>query len=141
MFVARGDVFTAPIEHGLTRNLTQSSGAHDRGAAWSPDGKQIAFISDRSGEDEIYLVEQDGRGEQGEQDKPRKLTEGLKSMLFNLRWSPDGRRLAFSDKYGKLHVLTVVNKRILEAADERHGLLHDFAWSPCGQHLAIVLSE
>jgi tricorn protease len=144
LFTARGDVFTAPIEHGVTRNLTNSSDAHDRAAVWSPDGRQIAFISDRSGEDEIYLVEQDGLDEEGGpglRGEPRQLTDGLKSMLFSLRWSPDGKRLAFSDKYGKLHVLTIAGKKLVEAADEKHGLLRDFAWSPCGQHLAIVLSE
>ena len=46
LFVARGEVFSAPIEKGRTRNLTRSSGAHDRVAAWSPDGAQIAYISD-----------------------------------------------------------------------------------------------
>ena len=38
LFVARGEVFSAPVEKGRTRNLTRSSGAHDRIAAWSPDG-------------------------------------------------------------------------------------------------------
>ena len=46
LFVGRGDLFTAPIEKGPTRNLTRSSGAHDRAAQWSPDGRKIAFISD-----------------------------------------------------------------------------------------------
>jgi len=63
LFMARGDVFTAPIEKGPTRNLTGTSGAHDKWARWSPDGKKISFISDRSGEEEIYLVNQDGSGE------------------------------------------------------------------------------
>ena len=56
LFVARGDVFTAPIENGPTRNLTRSSDAHDKWARWSPDGSRIAFVSDRDGEDEIYVV-------------------------------------------------------------------------------------
>jgi len=51
VFVARGDVFTVPVERGDTRNLTRSSGAFDRYAAWSPDGKWVAFVSDLSGED------------------------------------------------------------------------------------------
>ena len=45
LIVARGDVFTVPIEKGATRNLTNSSNAHERFAVWSPDGATIAFIS------------------------------------------------------------------------------------------------
>ena len=60
LFVARGDVFTAPIEKGATRNLTNSSNAHERFAQWSPDGSKIAFISDMDGEDELYVIKQDG---------------------------------------------------------------------------------
>ena len=51
---ARGDVFSIPVEHGISRNLTQSSFAHDREAAWSSDGRRLAYVSDRSGEEEIY---------------------------------------------------------------------------------------
>src|SRR6266550_3131927 len=60
LFSARGDIFTAPIEKGPTRNLTHSSGAHDKWPTWSPDGSQIAFISDASGEEELYVAPQDG---------------------------------------------------------------------------------
>ena len=62
LFVARGDVFNAPIEKGVTRNLTRSSGAHDKWARWSPDGRKVAFISDRSGEEEIYVIDALGKG-------------------------------------------------------------------------------
>jgi tricorn protease len=58
--VARGDIFSVPVEHGVTRNLTQSSNAHDREVAWSSDGKRLAYISDRSGEEELYVQAQDG---------------------------------------------------------------------------------
>lgn len=135
LFVARGDLFSVPVEKGVSRNLTHSSNAHDKGAVWMPDGRQIAFISDRSGEDQVYLIAQDGSGE------PQQLTEQFQSMLFSLRASPDGKRLAFSDKYGKLHVLTIADKRVQEIADDRQGLLRDFQWSPCGQHLALVLVD
>jgi len=57
---ARGEVFNLPVEHGITRNLTQSSSAHEREAAWSTDGRRLAYVSDRSGEEEIYIRAQDG---------------------------------------------------------------------------------
>ncbi len=62
LFVARGDVFTVPAQSGATRDLTNTSGAHERSAVWSPDGKSIAYLSDATGEDEIYVAPQDGSG-------------------------------------------------------------------------------
>ncbi|HJZ68339.1 MAG TPA: peptidase S41, partial [Blastocatellia bacterium] len=70
LFGARGDIFTAPIEKGQTRNLTHSSGAHDKWPRWSPDGSRIAFISDQTGEEEVWVVAQDGSS------APEQLTTG-----------------------------------------------------------------
>lgn len=135
LFVAQGDVFTAPIEKGPTRNLTDSSGAHDKWARWSPDGSKIAFVSDRDGEDEIYLINQDGSGE------PEQLTDGGHAMRYAPEWAPDGQRLAFSDKDGKLYVLTVKDRKLIQIADERRGQVRDYTWSPHGGYLAFSLSD
>ena len=135
LFVARGDVFTAPIEHGVTRNLTRSSGVHDKWARWSPDGSQIAFISDATGEEEIYLIAQDGSGE------PEQLTEDGRVMRYAPRWSPDGKRLAFSDKNGKVYVLEIESRQITEIADDANDQVNDYTWSPRGGHLAFSLTE
>jgi len=62
VFEARGDVFTVPAEHGVVRNLTRSSGVAERSPAWSPDGKTLAYFSDRSGEYEVTLRPADGSG-------------------------------------------------------------------------------
>ena len=134
LFVARGDVFTVPIENGPTRNLTNSSSAHDRWARWSPDGTRIAFISDRSGEDQVWVTDQDGTGE------PRQLTDGLKAMLYAPAWSPDGRRIAFTDKDGKVYVLTVADRTLRQVARDTRGQVGDCAWSPDGGFLAFSLS-
>ncbi|MEM7584234.1 MAG: S41 family peptidase [Acidobacteriota bacterium] len=135
LFVARGDIFTAPIEKGPTRNLTQSSDAHDKWARWSPDGSQIAFVSDMTGEEEIYLIAQDGSGE------PEQLTSGGSAMRYAPEWAPDGKRLAFSDKDGKVYVLEIASKELTEIVDEHYGMVRDYTWSPNGGHLAFNLGE
>ena len=135
LFSARGDVFTAPVEKGPTRNLTASSGAHDKAAVWSPDGSKIAFISDLSGEEELYVAAQDGSG------KPERLTNGGQAMRYPPLWSPDGRRLAFSDKDGKLFVYSFDDKKVVEVVDAAHGQIRDYTWSPSGRFLAFSQAE
>jgi tricorn protease len=135
LFVARGDIFTAPIEKGPTRNLTSTSSAHEKWARWSPDGLKIAYISDATGEEEVYLISQDGSG------APEQLTQGGKAMRYAPLWSPDGKRLAFSDKDGKLYILTIEDKSVQEIAAESRGQIRDYAWSPDGRYVAFSMSE
>jgi tricorn protease len=135
VIVARGDIFTVPIEKGPTRNLTNSSNAHDKLGRWSPDGRKLAFISDRSGEEEVWLVNQDGSG------KPEQLTSGHAAMLYAPEWAPDGKRIAFSDKDGKLYVFSLADKKEVIVADETRGQLFDYTWSNDGGHLAFSLSN
>ncbi|MGA2809869.1 MAG: S41 family peptidase [Candidatus Acidiferrum sp.] len=135
LFVARGDVFTAPIEKGAVRNLTNSSGAHDKFAQWSPDGAKIAFISDMDGEDELYLSNQDGTG------KAEELTHGFHAMLNEPVWAGDGKRMAFSDKDGKLYVITLDDKKVTQIAQEPHGRMREYRWSADGGQLAYTLGN
>jgi tricorn protease len=135
VFAARGDIFTAPIEKGPTRNLTHSSKAHDKWPAWSPDGKRIAFISDMSGEEELYLVAQDASG------GVEQLTSDGDQMRYHPLWSPDGERIAFSDKSGRIFVLDVAKKKSVQVADDKSGGVTDYSWSPGGGHLAFSLAD
>ncbi|HEX9942487.1 MAG TPA: S41 family peptidase [Thermoanaerobaculia bacterium] len=135
VFVARGDVFNVPIEKGVTRNLTRTSGAHEKWARWSPDGRKIAFLSDRTGEEELYVIDALGTG------KPEQLTSGGKAMRYAPEWSPDGKRLAFSDKDRRLYVLTLADKKLVEVARDARRFIRDYTWSPCGGHLAFTLQD
>ncbi len=136
LFVARGDIFTAPIESGPTRNLTRSSTAHDKHARWSPDGRWIAFVSDMHEEEQLYIVPQAGGVVQ-------RLTEFTPEtgMLFAPQWSPDSKHLAITDKNGKLYVVAVDGKTQIEVADEEYGLINDQSWSPDSRWLAFSLNE
>lgn len=135
LFSARGDIFSAPIEHGPTRNLTRTSGAHDRLPRWSPDGTSILFVSDQSGEEELWLVAADGL------EPATQLTTGAGGRIWNPQWSPDGKRVAFSEQSGVLKVLELANKRTIEVDDEPFGRLTDYEWSPCGTWLAYSRNE
>ena len=85
-FEARGDIFTVPAEHGVVRNLTRSSGVAERSPAWSPDGKTIAYFSDRSGEYELTVRPADGSGEE----------QALTKLGPGFRYRPSGRQTARS---------------------------------------------
>ncbi len=125
---ARGDVFTLPIEHGVTRNLTQRGDAHDREAAWSPDGRHVAFISDRSGEEQVYVVAQEGGD-------ARALTRDLTARLYRPVWSPDSKQIAFYDHTGKVHVVDLEGKRT-EVTDSPFEAIGNYTWSPDSAWLA-----
>jgi tricorn protease len=130
---ARGDIFSAPVEKGGTRNITHSSDAHDKFPRWSPDGRQIAFISDRTGEEEVWIAAQDGLT------PPQQLTSGGSAMRYSPEWSGDGKRIAFSDKDGKLYVLTIAGKTLKQIADSPRGQIQDYGWSPKGNFLAFSI--
>ncbi len=139
LITARGEVFTVPKEDGPTRNLTEDSGSRDKDAAWSPDGKHVAYLSDRSGEYEIYIVDQKGEGEAA------RLTEHKDGYRHTLRWSPDGKRIAFADQTLSCYYLDVETKKITkvdraeyENIDVSLDLkpINDFAWSPDSRYIA-----
>ncbi len=89
---ARGEVFSLPAADGPVVNLTNSSGVAERFPAWSPDGKTIAYWSDRSGEYELTLRNADGSGTE------EKVTSFGPGFRYRPWWSPDSRKLAFVDQ-------------------------------------------
>jgi len=98
---ARGEIFTIPAEKGDTRNITNSSGSAERDPAWSPDGKFISYFSDRSGEYRLYVVAQDGLT------PPREIALQKPTHYYTASWSPDSKKLMFTDTNVKVWVLDV----------------------------------
>ncbi|MFT4568276.1 MAG: tricorn protease [Saprospiraceae bacterium] len=98
---SRGELFDVPVKEGVTLNMTKSSGAWDRNPSWSPDGHNIAFWSDRSGENEIYLQEYDGKKEL------RKLTNHNIGYGYRLYWSPDNKYLTYIDYKNNINLIDV----------------------------------
>ena len=101
VFEARGDIFTVPGEKGDVRNLTNSTGVHDRDPAWSPDGKRIAWFSDKGGEYQLMIGEQTGLEE------PKAIKLPNAGFYYDPVWSPDSKKLAFTDKHLTLWHLNV----------------------------------
>lgn len=130
VFEARGELFNVPVKEGYFFNMTRSSGAFDQNPAWSPDGKHIAYWSDRSGEYEIWLQKSDGS------EAPEQLTNRKGGFGYTLFWSPNSKKLAYIDEKNDISVLDTESKKVTVAGNTRwnmgHGERFDFsiAWSP-----------
>ncbi|MFG0300427.1 MAG: S41 family peptidase [Phycisphaerales bacterium JB047] len=98
---ARGDIWTAPVENGAPRQLTNSSGAADRLPSWSPDGRWVSYFSDADGEYELYITQSDGKGE------TRQLTDGNQTYFMGSSWSPDSKTIYAVDKAGNMYLVDV----------------------------------
>ncbi|MCP5046706.1 MAG: protease [bacterium] len=135
LFGARGEVFTVPGKYGNTLNLTRTSGVHERNSRWSPDGKRIAFVSDQSGEDEIYITSPDGKS------KPLRLTTGGDSYKFELRWSRDSKKILWSDRKFRLRTVDIDTKAVTEVARSDVSGIRSFDWSPDSRWIAYAKTE
>ncbi|HEX5604731.1 MAG TPA: PDZ domain-containing protein, partial [Pyrinomonadaceae bacterium] len=102
-FEARGEIFTVPSEKGDFRNLTQSSGAHDRSPVWAPDGSQVAWLSDASGEYQLMIGDPQGVT------PARAIALPVNAFFDRLTWSPDGAHILLEDNHESLWTIEVTN--------------------------------
>jgi tricorn protease len=130
VFEARGDVITAPAEYGAVMNLTRSSGVADRFPRWSPDGKSIAYWSDRSAEYELTVRAADGSGDE------RAITKLGAGFRYAPHWSPDGKMVAFADQAMRVRIADVASGAVTDVDQCPQWLGHGqlqawrFVWSP-----------
>jgi len=101
VFDYRGDIITLPADKGDARNLSLTTGAHEKFPAWSPDGKSIAYFSDESGEYELFINSQDGKGD------PKTFSLTGTGFYSDIQWSPDSKKICYVDNGRNLYLLDI----------------------------------
>jgi tricorn protease len=138
----RGEIVTVPAEKGEPRALTETPGAHEREPVWSPDGRHIAYFSDEApGADALreyalHVAPQGGKGE------VKRFPLGGSGFYEDPRWSPDSKKISFTDNSWSLYWIDVESGEVTKVASEGlYGplklLYHD--WSPDSRWLAYTL--
>ena len=137
-FDFRGEIVTVPGEKGDVRNLTNTPGAHERYPAWSPDGRSIAWFSDVSGEYQLYIGSQDGKGE------PRAIKVEGAGFYRSPVWSPDSQKIAYFDNSLSVYWLDVksgASKKIASQPIYSPVIITSYAWSPDSKWLAYAMDN
>jgi tricorn protease len=138
---ARGDVFVVPTGKTPAANLSNSPGTREMYPAPSPDGKWVAFFSDKSGDYQLYLQKTEG----GEWTP---LTTGLDRWVYHLVWSPDGKKILFGNKDFSIFVVDVATQKLTQVDssnqmknDEFYWEISDYAWAPDSRWIAYSLVQ
>ncbi len=131
LVTARGEVFSVPAKDGPVRNLTRTPNIREIDATWSPDGKQFAYLSDASGEYEIW-VRPVGGGD------ARRVTEDGAIWRFPPVWSPDSDKLVFGDKSQRLNVVDVASGRVSVIDSSNHNDIGEYSWAPDSRFVTYV---
>jgi len=137
---SRGRLVSVPATEGDWRLIADDPSSRSRYPVWSPDGKQIAFVSDRSGEEQVWVTPSDGTGE------PKQLTKDHKGPLSPLVWSPDGKYIATGDR--EMRVILVDAKTgettLVDQADRGgtyHANIDSYRFSPDGKWVTYAKPE
>jgi tricorn protease len=133
VFEARGEIFSVPTEKGDYRNLTQSSGAHDRNPAWSPDGAQVAWLSDATGEYQLMVGDPLGVA-------PARAIPLPSTAFFSaLAWSPDGAQMLLQDNHRNLWLIELASGKAAKIDTDNYPdpiRSFDAVWAPDSKWVA-----
>ena len=139
VFEFRGEIVTVPAEKGDFRNITNTPGANERGPVWSPDGKSVAYISDESGEYELHVRSQDGKGE------ARRYKLNGAGFYESLVWSPDSQKISFADNSMSLFWIDLKTGAVKKIGQEYYygpfrARTTATVWSPDSRWIAYTLN-
>ncbi len=132
---AMGELFSVPAEEGVTYNFSNTPGAREKFATWSPDGKTILFLSDRSGEEQFYIIPADLSAE------PTQVTSENLRMKNPPVWSPDSKKFVYTDADAALWVVDVEGKSEVRVALDPYAEFGPVSWSPDSKWLAYAKGE
>lgn len=132
IFDARGDIFTVPAKDGEIVNLTNTQGIRETGAGWSPNGKYISYVSDETGEYEIYLLENKAGA------KARQLTSGSSAWIYDLVWAPNSKYIVFSDRTLKLKYIDVTSGIVKDVDAATENEIRGYTFSPNSRWITYI---
>jgi tricorn protease len=127
-FSIHGEIFTAPTDEGDLRQITDGP-ARDKNPIYSPDGKWVAYVSDASGREELYITASDGSAQ------PQKITD-FDTLKFSYAWSPNSKEIAFTSSDNRLRRYVLETKQTAELASSKFGTINQPSWSPDGKWIA-----
>jgi tricorn protease len=111
VFDYRGDIITVPAKKGDPKNITNTTGVHEKFPEWSPDGKSIAYFSDASGEYAMH-IQNNSNGD------TKKITLNGSGFYANIHWSPDSKKLSFVDNGRSLYFLDIATNKMSKIASD-----------------------
>lgn len=130
---ARGEVFDLPVAKGVTRNITRTPGSHERGAQWSPEGTIIVYLSDQSGETELWSYNpSNGQNQQ--------LTKNNDTYIRSFTWSPDGKSIVYTDRKNRVNILDLATKKVTMVIQDPKGEPRSVSFSPDSKWLTYTRS-
>ncbi|MBB2146367.1 peptidase S41 [Pedobacter sp. LMG 31464] len=139
LFESRGEIFTVPKEKGDARNISNSPGSYEKYPAWSPDGKYISYLSDKNGKYQLVLQNQVTKGE------PEYIDLGSTYFYFQPTWSPDSKKLFYSDSHLNLFYIDIDSRKPILVKQDKLGShtnrtynMLQPTWSPDSKWISYV---
>ncbi len=134
LVVTRGELISVAVKDGVSLPITRGSGARERAASFSGDGRGIVYVSDANGEEDLRAIDAWGRGQ------PRIVKPaGKTGWYFPPVLSPDGKWLAYADQLQTLYVMPAAGGAARTIDRATQGEIREFAFSPDGRYLAYTI--